>query len=328
MVRSLLAALALVLLACPAWAARPHASVSLHYAPGEHRAQCPPEAFLRMELASRFGYDPFDEPAPGRHFAVKITRRVAGYEVLGEIVDDPEARISFNYQTPPSQSCKQAVSMMSLAVAAELTTVPEPPVTRVVDAPDAAPPPSLQAAPPDGSISPRASPARPSVQIGAGSFLAINGTPSPTAGLMVSLGVRLPTQPAFSIAVEGHALVPRATDVTVEAGVPAEITTTLFSAAGVPCVHPGYFLGCAVVELGQHRVSVSDTLEATTEVSSFYMAAGARAGVELPLTESLRLRGYADLLAARLPKLVVHERSVWSPVPVTGALAIALTASF
>ena len=163
------------------------------------------------------------------------------------------------------------------------------------------------------------------MQLAAASFLAINSTPSPTAGFMLSLGARWP---AFSLAVEGHVLVPRALDVTLAAGRPATVETMLLVLAGVPCAHLGYFLGCGLVEFGQHQVRVSEKLKLLTDADALYVAAGVRAGVEVPLANRFALRGYADLLVVRETDVVVQTQTVWAPVPLAGALAVAATASF
>ena len=337
--RSLLPALALLVLARPSRAAQPHASVSLSYLPGEQGARCPSEEFFRMQLAGRFGYDPFDEPTPRRHLTVTVTRHGNKYEVRGEIIDDGDGKVSFKYQAPAALVCKEAVAVMGFAVAAELTQLPAPepapqPEVIVVEAPPPSPFPSSPPPPPLGPSMLPAKPAppallpppapRPRVQLAAASFLAINSTPSPTAGFMLSLGARWP---AFSLAVEGHVLVPRPLDVTLAAGRAATVETMLLALAGVPCAHLGYFLGCGLVEVGQHQVRVRD-LESTADASALYVAAGVRAGVELPLANRFALRGYGDLLVVRETDVVVKPQTVWAPVPLAGALAFAATASF
>jgi hypothetical protein len=329
MLRSSLAAFALVLVALPAQAAPRHEAASLEYAPGSLRARCPSERSLHEQIAGHLGYDLFAEPNPAARLTVTVSQQGSGYAIDGELRGS--AGESVWHRGFQDGDCHEAAAKLMLALAVHLTRMPEvraaPPIPPSVPAHEESA--SRQETPePDRALPPPTPPHRPRVQVGAGSFLALNSTPSPSAGLMLSLGVRFATEPAVSVELEGRGLVPMTDDLAGRAVPVSEVRSGLLTLAGVPCVRFSFLLGCGVAEVGRRQFSVTYGATAATQ-DSLHLGAGLRAGVVFPLTRWFDLRGYADFTASITEAdLVVNQQVRWVSPPVAAALAVSGVASF
>lgn len=319
-------ALALLLFTFPA-SARTHASLSLNYDPGVSRAGCPAERYLRGELARRFGYDPFSEPAPTRHLTVKIARRGAEYLVSGEIHDDPDSRVSFK-QSFHHASCEQAVAVMGLAIAAELTTSPDlPPPPSSPPAPPSvivlASAPSLPPAPETPAPPEARSPFVPRLQLGLGPALAVALAPSVVGGLDGFVGARWAH---VSLAAEGRALFAPSTEVQ---GVPLTASVATGSLTG--CAHYWIGFGCARGELGALFFQDKEGIQ-VGPAHALLAGFGARAGVEWPFADGrFALRGYGDLLFLGTRIRLVQPKdggTLWRSSLVSPSFGLGIAASF
>ena len=83
------------------------------------------------------------------------------------------------------------------------------------------------------------------------------------------------------------------------------------------------FIGCALVSAGALRGSGED-IDREASDTTFYAAAGARAGAELPLSALVAVRVHLDLVGVLTrTTLRISERSVWTTEPVFASLGVA-----
>src|SRR6185503_9125918 len=75
------------------------------------------------------------------------------------------------------------------------------------------------------------------------------------------------------------------------------VETALYLATALPCFHARLFSGCALIAVGA-QTAEGVNLPITRQGVALFAAAGARAGIEVPLIPKLELALSADLLAA------------------------------
>jgi hypothetical protein len=125
LLRPLLTASALLLLARPARAERPHDAVTLTYLPSRAAAPLCPEAdYLENEVFVRLRY-PLFQPTGSKHLTVKIDRTSGMFRAAGELRDD-EGNLLFA-GTYPAMDCTFAVFSIAVAVSVHYAELPEPP---------------------------------------------------------------------------------------------------------------------------------------------------------------------------------------------------------
>ena len=142
MLRPVLAASAVLLVALPARAERPNDAVTLEYLPSRATvALCPAAGFLALEVQIRLGYELFQPSAPN-HLTVKIDRANGRFRSIGEMRDD-DGKVIFA-RTYSEIDCTQALVSMAISVSVKFTRPPEDPEP----SPPEPPPPPPVATPP------------------------------------------------------------------------------------------------------------------------------------------------------------------------------------
>lgn len=293
-------------------------------------ASCPDAAGLRAAVAAKLGYDPFTDDATrtlavsfgksGPELRAQIELRDEGGAVTGArklkstattcgplaedvaqaiaIVVDP---LYLNPPPPPSASASASASTSAAPTAAPTATVdvPEPPEPPVPTEPTR-------------------------VFVTGASFVTAGSSPAGLGGgFALGLGVR-PTK-RWSVGLEGRYDLEGA----LGSRFGGEVRGHLLVGNLVPCLHEGPFLACAVGQLGAF-LGASAGIDDPQRMSTLYLAAGVRLGVEVPLVGSaLALRLGLDVLASLThTRLVLHGEEVWVSSPVTGTLGGGLVGWF
>ncbi|MFS8067607.1 MAG: hypothetical protein ACMG6S_14685, partial [Byssovorax sp.] len=109
----------------------------------------------------------------------------------------------------------------------------------------------------------------------------------------------------------------------------AEVSTSRFVGALVPCGHVAYFAGCLLAEVGPIWGSVAgDRVQRDTQ-SAIYVSTGGRLSGEFPIAPHLAFRPAVEfLLALQRPSLLVAGEPKFE-VPLVGVgLGLGLLATF
>ena len=331
-------ALAGVLLGAGLAAAAPTGRLVYSRAPGAE--SCADEATLRRSVAARVGYDPFF-PWAKRTIVTNLARRSRDFVATVSLVDEHGVAHG-GRELRTSGDCAELLDATALAIAIaidpEILTHPAPPsplaggsgpggVAPSAASEPVAPPPPAAVTPPvfaspalaDVPISLRASPAaRPAdfeVTLGA---VASNGSvPDLAVGLSAGAQVRWRH---VSVGVEGQVDAP--TSRSAQGKGSGDVSAWPVLAAIVPCAYFGAFLACAIAQGGALRVSSGGVPDQRATWTASWQA-GARAGVLVPVGESLSLRVRSDLLAnLDRARLALRNEQVWTASSVGGSLGI------
>ncbi len=316
MLRPLLVALAVLLLATPARAERPNDAVTLEYLPSRATgALCPEAGFLAFEVQLRLGYELVQPSAPN-HLKVKIERVNGMFRSIGEIRND-EGNVIFA-KTYFAVECTMAVMQMAIAVAIKFTRPPEDAAPTPPEPPPPPPPSSPDCPPPEAPPPPAPPPpTRRRFQGGIDSVFSLGVAPSVLGGVGWFVGVRWPS---ISLALEGRALfAPSAT--LARATVRDGYSFGFAAVAGNVCYHPAWVFVCARAEIGSLFVDkIGANLSANRQgLASF----GFRAGVDRTLTPRIALRAYAEVSFQPFQTTVrttLTKTLVWNQSSAAGSL--------
>lgn len=299
-------------------------SARLVYVRGQGAESCPGEMELRLSVAHRLGYDPFNTGSRRTIMAVmegndqRLTARM-------ELVDEKGMSQGERKLEAALDRCDDLIRALALSMSIAIDPEHTGP-------PDADAPPLFRFGEPGGKASRTDSSAeRPGpreesrdaplfLRFGLGGQVALGVAPAPAAGFLV---VGSPRYRNFSIALEYR------TDATASRLLAngARIESSLMTGNIAPCFHfdPGFV--CGTASFGVVRAS-SDAAQAA-EDSALFAAAGIRVGTEWQLARPLVLRTHADLLAALTrPHIELDGVSVWEMPAVSGSLGLALLGSF
>jgi hypothetical protein len=198
---------------------------------------------------------------------------------------------------------------LAFGVALEVDPVELP----TVETPPRPPPPPPPPAKPEA-------PTRP-FRIGVSPWLDLGAAPRPAFGLSFGLGFRVAW---FSLDLEGHWDPPAA---SILSG--AEVGTSRFVGALVPCGHVRYFGGCLLAEVGPSWGTVTGAEIHGGTQSALYIAIGGRLSAEIEIAPHLALRPAVELrVPLPRPALIVAGVPRWE-VPAVGAgFGVGLLASF
>lgn len=328
------AAIGGVLLSAGPAAAAPTGRLVYSRAPGAE--SCADEATLRRSVASRVGYDPFF-PWATRTVVANLARRSRDFVATVSLVD--ERGVAHGGRELRTSVCAELLDATALAIAIaidpEILSRPAPPAALASAsgpggvAPDVgseavAPPPSAAATPvfpspprPEGptSLPPPPATRRANFEATLGAVASSGGTPHLAAGLTAGAQLRWRR---VSVGVEGQVDTP--TSRSAKGG--GEVSAWPVLGAIVPCAYFGAFLACAVAQGGALRVSGGGLPDRRATWTGSWQA-GARAGVLIPLGESLSLRVRSDLLVnLDRASLGLRNTAVWIAPPLGGAIGI------
>jgi len=282
---------------------------------------CPDEKALRMEVASRLGYDPFEPNPEGIKVGdvrVVVTRKpdgfVARYEWTGSRdVYQPAAR--FEEPGHTRRDCYDVLADVAVALDSYFLLLgieygaklaPKKRAPACPSAEPAAPAPCMDSRfsvwPTEWPLSPFSKP-KPStperlerwplaIRIGAAAWPEVFVAGLGSLGLSADVGVRYR---AFSVGVEAHGDPPLASQSFAN----GSVSYARASGMLLLCGHFGWFAGCGVGDVG--RILFPNHI-ATLPPSTLYGAAGVRAGFELPIAPPrIFLRTAVNLLAPIRP---------------------------
>jgi hypothetical protein len=323
LLRTLLAASAVLLVALPARAERPRDAVTLEYLPSPATvALCPEAGFLALEVQLRLGYELFQASAPN-HLTVKVDRANGRFRSIGEMRDDAGNVILA--KTHSEIDCTAALISMAISVSIKFTRPPEPPeppepsppVTDPPEEPEPAelPPPS----PPTPEPAAPTLPERRRFEAGVTSVFSIGIAPSVLGGVGWFVGVRWP---AVSVALEGRALF--APDATIEQATMNDGYHFEFAAvSGVGCYHRTEAFGCLRIEAGNLWFGKDGVVVNPSRLPVVDL--GFRLGSDWPVTPWLAIRAYADV-SLRLHSNIIQTTSayltVWRQPFLSGSLGL------
>lgn len=287
-------------------AAQASPSARLTYVRGEGAASCPDEEALRKAVAARLGFDPFF-PAANKSVVAEVARTDKGYRGRVVILDAAGVLKGERSFPPTSQDCAETVRALALAISIALDDpspdpVPPPaPEERPPETPSTAPtaastPPEPRLTPPPTptpNVAPLPDPPASSspfeLRVGAGPHIALGLSPSPTVGAQI--GAALVLTQRFSLSLEGRLDAPSSESIP---GAPGRVVTQYAGGKALACVHAKAPFACLSFGAG----SFSGRGEGVTEPrasAALLFTAGARVGVDVPLSDSFALQPFADL---------------------------------
>lgn len=281
---------------------------------------CPGEEAFRDAVGLQVRrWEPFAVNAPWR-LTVVISRRGDAYEGSA-VLSDRGGAVEWKRAFPATAKCVDLQGDLARAIALRVDPTPVP----AREQPPRSSSPSVvrEEVRPLGPEP--AAPAQPGplvFRLGAGTWMDLATAPRPTVGLTLDVGLRYGW---FSVAAEGRWDAPASATVGG-----ADVGTTLFLAALVPCGHYRWFAGCLVGKLGQIRGSLNAMGGTTPDhQTALYDAAGVRLAVEIPAIPSrLFVRLAADALGSRPAVFLLDGKPKWSTPSFTGGLGAGLVAAF
>jgi hypothetical protein len=324
--------------------------VALEYQLGRGAEKCPDEQAFRDAVAAEprmKGADPFVGPGASASFRWRVqisaaTSADTGAGFVAELTLDDQAGAERGRRTWKARTCREVVAGVAFTLGGALEPFPAAEAPSVRPAPPPTPPPprapvatAIPKPPPAPPPSPPPARARPKVQIGAAGLVAANFAPSVALGFSGLLGVRAQLESvALSVSVEGRADLESRQAVSV-AGKAYVARTGFGGGSLVPCVHGSWLLGCGVLTIGAVRGG-SDPSATPAESTALHVGTGLRGGLELPVTELLKLGGPPLLvqLTGELTMNVlqtdvtVDDAVVWHMPEVSQAGAVRLVALF
>lgn len=300
----------------------PPRPVRLDYQRGPGAERCPEQQAFR-DHAGAYAQTSGDLFAPNvaARLVVTLGRRAYGYE--GTLVlYDAAGAVFWSTIFPPSSrapaaSCADLVDSLALSATYQIDPIASLPLQ-----PSPLPVVSLVAVLPQPAPLPRPVERSPfSFRFGAAARVDLATALRPAAGLSFGLGFRVSW---FSLELEAHWDPPAGADLD---GV--DLTTTRFVGALVPCGHVGYFIGCALAEVGPLWGTVTGAEVTTGTQRTVYVATGGRVGVEFPFTSHLALRPTVDLLlAVQRTVFRIENQRRWETPTVAASFGLGLIASF
>lgn len=303
----------------------PPRPVRLDYQRGPGVERCPDEqAFRDAAGAQTISSADLFAPEAAARLAVTLRRRGYGYEGTVTLYD--AAGAVFWTKTlppptyPPAASCPSLVENLAFSATSYIDPVvrlpPPPPAPLLLPS---SPPPSLPPPPPPP---PPVAGSRIAPRFGAAAWVDLATAPRPAFGLSFGLGFRVSW---FSVEMEGRW--DPAAGALLEG---ADLSTKRFVGALVPCGHTGYFVGCALAEVGPVWASIAGAHTINGgPASALFVATGGRLGAEIPLAPHLVLRPAVDLLIA-LQHADIHldAQRRWEMPTVAAGFGLGLLASF
>jgi hypothetical protein len=302
-------------------AARATPSARLVYSRARGAESCPDEQALRRAVAARVGYDPFFPWAKQTVVAAVAPASQGGFAATVSLVDERGVEHGLRTLRTPGK-CNELVDVAALAIAIAIdprSLMPRPAAS--VPGP-AAPPTPTETRPmiglPDQGVEAATGGALPPSDVAVmpppATRIAFEGT----AGVVASSGVAM--SPALggvlgaalrrgrlSLGLEGRADAPAAVSVR---GISSpgnlatskgQVSSELFAATILPCVHVWRVIACVVGQIGSEKDASTGVAGPQSHATAWW-AVGGRLGVEVPLESTLGLRVHSDILADPRPR--------------------------
>jgi hypothetical protein len=297
----------------------PHISIRLAYDHGPGVEGCPDERGFRYALMAQFGYDPTEPPLiadfePPPLLRVILSRQGTQNRADATLVKATGAAL-WGGEYQDRIDCPTLVQNIVLVIRIGIG----------VDSPFS-PPPAPPPRPPLPPVVVAAAPLKPppapspKVRVGVGTGIAFGVAPAAAAGFSLSLGLRWP---GVSLSLEGRADLPASSDAL-------GLRTSLLAATLAPCVHVWeYGAACGLVTVGTLRSSRLDDTPGASPMSSAYVGAGLRLGLEVPFAGRWTARLSGDLVAAVVPTIArVNTVERWRSAAVSGGPGVGLLVNF
>ncbi|MEP7124932.1 MAG: hypothetical protein ABJE95_28645 [Byssovorax sp.] len=245
----------------------PPRAARLEYVRGPGAERCPGEQAFRDAVSAKVARDFFStNPPPSARLVVRLGRREAGYSGSAELRNAAGAvtwsMVFPGPDHPPAATCASLIAALAFGVSLEVDPVDPPPVDPppVVEPPIVKPPPAKPEAP--------SAPFR----IGASPWVNFATAPRVALGLSLGLGFRVAW---FSLDLEGRWDPPAS---AILHG--AEVGTSRFVGALVPCGHVRYFAGCLLAEVdslrGGRQSRSSEMLDCMQQQPSLHVSRNVR----------------------------------------------------
>jgi hypothetical protein len=315
---------AALLLAAPALAEPPRASLRLEYSRGPGGEACPAEGALHDEVARRMGYDPFD-PAAAERLTIVVARQGRGFAAQLSRYAAGGAQTWAETFPVRGDDCSVLIAGLASEIRALLAPVQSQPAPAPARGPlfggeavGVAPPP---ASPPRDARAPAPTPTRAlRFELAADAHMTISGAPAVTGGATVRAAARWPW---FGIGAEGRFDAPAVTSTEGIKGAPgAQVSAQTLAGAVVPCAYyPNASVqpfGCGVVALGAMSVQGAGVNMPARDAHPVFET-GPRVGLDIPLHSRVALRAsFEALFFVGVPQIHLAGSVVWRSPPVTG----------
>lgn len=290
-----------------------HAEINLRYERAADAESCAGPGELRAAVAGRLGYDPFVSSADLDTVVVRIRRVGSGLEGTIERLNHAgDVRGKPATITSRKSDCAELTAALAVGIAIAidpLSLTREPPAS-------SGPPPHLEPVPPSSEPSTAPAPEAPrgaahekeglptKLVVGVGPSIAVGVLPDPSFGVRALAGV---SHGMLEVDVEGRFDPP-----VGEQAPGGQIDASLVLGTLAPCFRYGLAIACAQVSFGALR-GTGLGFDHTREDNTFYVAAGARAGLEVPFGRQFAVRVTAEgQVPLRPTRLEAGSLPVWS----------------
>jgi hypothetical protein len=292
-------------------------TVRLAYSRGPGAESCPEERALRDAVLDLLGYDPFRADAK-EDIDARVVRGPGGLEAAIDLLDESGRSRGVRRLLSRRQDCAQLASALALALAIAVDPLM---ADRVSAGLEPAPLPADRPAPVAKQSQPPPDRVAPTVRrLGFLAHGTLGAAPGPAPGFDLIADLR---RGRFSVSIDARVDLPASKDVPG-----GTISGWLATGSLVGCVHHHFVAGCALLGAGALRVDGHD-LENARGATEPLAVAGARAALEIPLSQSLAAMVHADLYGTLIETAVlVGGQEAWKTPPVSGAAGAGLLAVF
>lgn len=310
------------------------------YVRGLGAEACPDEDTMRAAVSARLGYDPFRVVAKTT-LTAQISRENGVYRGHVKLVDEAGQERGARSLESRTDDCKELAEALALSMSIALDPLsvlapagpkppdeppPPPEEPPKPPPPPAEPPPARPLPPPVPPPKPLPPPrARPRLSLGVSAHGAAGIGPAVAFGLGLELGLVFEN---VSFALAGRLDFPARADST-EGG---KIGASLVAGEAVPCLRAPLgattLLGCGVLLVGAVTAESIDVTAPRAE-GTFFGAGGVRAGLELAIVPTVRVRLALDALGHLTPYgLAVNGATVFSSSSFSGRAGIGVVTFF
>lgn len=287
----------------------PTRTATLEYTLRTADESCPDEPRLRRSVSELLGYDPFREHAD-THVSAEI--KSANAEFVAHIELRSAGEVTGERELAASD-CKELGSAAALAIALAIDPM-LPSRQRAREHAPKDPPKPRTLAPRSRARARLSRPERPPLpetvepwrlRLGVEALGSFGSAPAPAIGAAAVVGAR---RGVISLGLEVRRDVPAGKDVEPNGHVRASLSVVSF----VPCYHRGVFDACLLGTIGALQGEGTEVSE-PRKATSLHAAAGARVGLEIPLTSATRIAPFGDLRApVTRTTLTVNGQEAWT----------------